>query len=482
MAALSEKYGVCAGFLMPHPPVIIPEVGKGRENEAAATLSSLGHIAQDAQNLAPDTVVVLSPHAPLFSDYIFMYDSSELEGSFEQFGAPQVKLSFTQDDVLRNEIERLIHREGMPGGSLSDTEMHRHKISDSLDHGVLVPLYFFTSKYKTAKLVAMSCSGLDMQSLYKLGMLIREAAISTKRNICIIASGDMSHKVNDKSPYGACPEGAQFDRLVYDCLVTGDIPALLSIDTGVRDKSAECGYRSLVILCGAFDGEKPLTESLSFEAPFGIGYCVAKFLHSDEEAGNAFDAAHKKIERKNENPYVAIARATLENYVKNKSVPLLEQFSEYKNISTLFNAKAGVFVSLKKFGELRGCIGTTAAVEGCVASEIINNAISAGTRDPRFEPVTLDELDFIEYSVDVLSSPAPAKLLELDPKRFGVIVKSGRHSGLLLPDLEGVDTVDDQLSIACRKAGIDPDEHFDIFKFTVTRHSAKQESTENAGQ
>jgi AmmeMemoRadiSam system protein A len=467
---MSLKHGICAGFLLPHPPIAVPAVGAGREKEAAATVASYKIAAHNALSLEPETVVVISPHAPLFSDYVFMYDSPVLEGSFEQFGVNDIHLSFEQDSELRKEIENLMRRDGIPGGSLSKASKLRHNISDELDHGVLVPLYYFSSEYKNFKLVAMSCSGLDMQKLYHLGRLINEASENIKRRVCIIASGDMSHKANANSPYGVCPEGAQFDSLVADNIRRADLPGLLSIDSTLRERAAECGYRSLVILIGAFDGKKVKTELLSSEAPFGIGYCAAKFLPTDEPADCAFEAAYPIKKRKNTNPYTAIARAALESYVKTGTVLSKDDFSSYKDEKELFDKKAGVFVSLKKFGELRGCIGTTQPCEECVASEIIRNAISAGTRDPRFEPVSKDEIDYLEYSVDVLSEPVPAKTAELNPKRFGVLVSNGTRSGLLLPDLEGVDTVEKQLSIACKKAGIGIYEDFKIYKFTVTRH------------
>ena len=137
----------------------------------------------------------------------------------------------------------------------------------------------------------------------------------------------------------------------------------------------------------------------------------------------------------------------------------------------LSQRRAGVFVSLKKFGELRGCIGTIAPWYGCVAEEIIALAIEAGTRDPRFYPVKADELSELEYNVDVLSDPEPAKRDQLDARRFGVIVTLGTRRGLLLPDLEGVDTPEQQISIALQKAGIRPDENYQLERFTVERHS-----------
>lgn len=472
---MTKASGICAGFLLPHPPVIVPAVGLGREKEAAATVAAYERVAQRAKELEPDTVVVVSPHAPLFSDYVFMYDAPSLEGSFEKFGAPRASLRFDEDTELRRRIEKLMRAVGIPGGSLESTERRRFDITGELDHGVLVPLHFFSQFYKWFRLVAMSCSGLDIGRLYTLGGLIGKAAGESGKRAVIIASGDMSHKVNAQSPYGACPEGAQFDGAVREAVEKSDIPALLSIDPVLREKSAECGYRSIVILCGAFDKTKLESKLYSYEAPFGIGYLVAEFSPAGKTSESAFSASHKTVVREGENPYVTIARATLEACIRQKALPTPEDFAKFKNETGLFEDRAGVFVSLKKHGELRGCIGTTAPTAENVAAEIIRNAVSAGTRDPRFEPVAENELDFIDYSVDVLSPAEPADPSQLDPKRYGVIVKNGGRSGLLLPDLEGVDTAERQLLIACRKAGIDPEEHFDVYRFTVTRHSAKKD-------
>jgi AmmeMemoRadiSam system protein A len=133
--------------------------------------------------------------------------------------------------------------------------------------------------------------------------------------------------------------------------------------------------------------------------------------------------------------------------------------------------RAGVFVSLKLHGKLRGCIGTFMPSCKSIGEEIIANAISAAARDPRFEPVQVSELDELSYSVDVLTCPEKVNdISELDPRRYGVVVSSGYRRGLLLPDLEGVDSVEEQLRITKMKAGILPDEDADIFRFEVVRY------------
>lgn len=133
--------------------------------------------------------------------------------------------------------------------------------------------------------------------------------------------------------------------------------------------------------------------------------------------------------------------------------------------------QAGVFVSLKKHGQLRGCIGTFSPSRNTIAEEIIYNAVSAGTEDPRFSPVTSNEIKNLNISVDILSAPEKiSSLKELDPRRYGVIVRHGRRTGLLLPDLEGVDTVEAQVAIAKEKAGIHPGETVELYRFYVTRY------------
>lgn len=505
---------LCAGFLLPHPPIIVPEVGKGKEKKAAKTISALKKVAQEISNLRPDTVVLLSPHAPMFSDFIFMYNSAVLEGDLKQFGS-SYNISFMQDTDLLMEIERLMQSAHLPGGKLDSATMLQNKLKNKLDHGAIVPLYYLSSLYKDFQLVAMAPSALDLQRLYQLGQLIKQAALNLNKKIVLIASGDMSHRVNEESPYGSCPEGEAFDKLIVEELSQGDIPALFTINHSLREKAGECGYRPLIVLCSAFDNQKPELQVLSYEAPFGIGYCVAEFkpnkkqnltLNEDQnkEQKENRDEMRESVSKilaqlsteqakrnKASSIYVQIARQTLEEYVQHgKAIPLKKatdclsknnNSSENNNsndnafgnndVQNLWTERAGVFVSLKKFGELRGCIGTTAPTTSCLAEEIRQNAISAGTKDPRFDPVSADELPFLEYSVDILGKPQPVQnKTELDPQKFGVIVSKGLRQGLLLPDLEGVDTVEQQLDIACQKAGIDPHGTYKISKFTVTRH------------
>ena len=164
-------------------------------------------------------------------------------------------------------------------------------------------------------------------------------------------------------------------------------------------------------------------------------------------------------------PIVKLAREAVETYIREGKA------LQPRELSPEMKGRAGVFVSIKKFGELRGCIGTFLPTRKNIAEEVVHNAIASATQDPRFLPVAGEELPHLEYSVDILTSPEPvAGPEDLDPRGYGCIVECGRRRGLLLPDLEGVDTVEEQIAICCRKAGIGPNEPVKLCRFQVKRY------------
>ncbi|MBN1856829.1 MAG: AmmeMemoRadiSam system protein A [Dehalococcoidia bacterium] len=164
-------------------------------------------------------------------------------------------------------------------------------------------------------------------------------------------------------------------------------------------------------------------------------------------------------------PIARLAKDTVEAFVRDGRIAHLQP--TVPEMAT----RAGVFVSIHKRGRLRGCIGTFEPTRPNVAEEIVANAVSSASRDPRFAPITEDELRSLDYSVDVLTHPEPVQdEAELDPHRYGVIVESGWRRGLLLPDLEGVDSVEQQIEICRMKAGISADEPVRLYRFEVRRY------------
>ena len=445
---------IIAAFSVPHPPMIVPEVGRGSEEQIKKTTKAYVKIAEEIAALKPDTIIISSPHAEMYSDYFHISPGEEAEGSFSGFGAPDVTFSEEYDSELVRRIESIAYKEKLPCGTEGERESR-------LDHGTMVPLYFIRQKYDGFKIVRIGLSGNPLTDHYAVGRVIKKACEELGRNAVYVASGDLSHKLQEYGPYGFEKEGPEYDRRVMDILGRAAFNELLDFDESFCEKAAECGHRSFVIMAGALDGIKVKANRYSYEDVTGVGYGICSFYPVTDEDGDP-DA------------YVKLAGKTLEEYIRTGKEPepdkILAGFTD-NEIKELTSVKAGVFVSIHKHGALRGCIGTILPTTDFVAEEIIQNAISASTRDPRFEPVSEEEVPFLEINVDVLSEPEEIESLdELDVKKYGVIVTSGYKRGLLLPDLEGVDTVEDQVAIAMQKGGITKGERYRLERFEVIRH------------
>ncbi len=267
---------------------------------------------------------------------------------------------------------------------------------------------------------------------------------------------------------------AKFDEMLVGMIREADFAGVLDLDSKLADEAGECGLRSIIALAGAFDGYGVKTEVLSYEGPFGVGYLVATVERGnrDEKRKYLSQTAGAEKERiaviTGPNPHARIARLAVQNYIATGEVIEPPELTPPE----LLKKRGACFVCLKhSHGELRGCIGTLAPTQANLAMEIISNAVQAATADPRFPPVRESELPYLKYSVDVLEPPERVEgSHQLDPKIYGVIVKRGFQTGVLLPMLEGVDTVERQLEIAKRKAGIAPHEDAEIFRFKVTRY------------
>ncbi len=457
---------ITAGFLLPHPPLIIPQVGQGREKELSATLSSYRDVARQIEALAPETIIILSPHSTVYSDYIHISPGSGAVGSLARYG-PVPPMQVRYDEALVRRLEQLCADQRLPAGTLGERE-------PQLDHGTMVPLHFIREHGEDFAVVRVSSSGLSREEHYRFGMLLAQAVQELGRSAVVIASGDLSHKLTQDGPYGFAPEGPALDKALTDILDRGEFGAFFELDESLCDQGAECGLRPLLMLAGALDSRQVSSKLLSYEGPFGVGYAVASFAMGVEDPQRNFlsrrqEVLHREMEqlRAGESIYVQLARQALEGFVKQGALPSLPGHLPEELLQT----RAGAFVTIKKQGQLRGCIGTTGPTQNSLAEEIRHNAVSAGTRDSRFSPVEPWELAELVYSVDVLAPPQPADESMLDPLRYGVIVERGHKRGLLLPNLEGVDTVQEQISIARQKAGIPDGKAVKLLRFEVTRHT-----------
>ena len=454
---------ILAAVAVPHPPIILPEVGKGEEQKIAHTTAAYQQAMMFLKSYQPETLIIISPHTTLYADYFHVSSGKTAHGDFIRFNAPQVMEDAEYDVEFVQELEKVCHNQGFPCGTQGEQ-------MPELDHGTLIPLRFWHQAGGTGKIVRLGLSGLSLLHHYELGRILAAVSQKLNRRTVIIASGDLSHKLLSEGPYGFAAEGPVFDAQIIDIFKSADFAKMLSMSPQLCDAAGECGHRSFVIMAGAFDCKALKSDLLSYEGPFGVGYGVATFSITGDDASRNFAdklrEEHLKMINK-EDAYVRLARYTVEHFVRTGLMPLdIPQL-----LPEMLIEKAGVFVSLKKRGQLRGCIGTISPVQTSLALEIIKNAVSACSQDSRFSPVRLEELDELVYSVDVLKPAEPISSVEvLDAKKYGVIVQNGSRRGLLLPDLEGVETPAEQIAIAKQKAGILPYEEVQLSRFEVVRH------------
>jgi AmmeMemoRadiSam system protein B/AmmeMemoRadiSam system protein A len=313
------------------------------------------------------------------------------------------------------------------------------------EHSIEVQLPFLQYFKADIKIVPIILATRDGEALKTIGREIAQVLAESGREVVIIASSDMNHYETQKTTQ-------KKDRQAIEAMLEMD-PDKLIARVEEQDISM-CGYG-------------PAAVMLSAANAMGGGKAeLIKYQTSGDVTGD-FKAVvgYAGIMVKRLSPMVGLAKEALESYIKTQKV------IKPTKLTAEMQEKAGVFVCIKKEGELRGCIGTFEPVQKNVASEIIANAISTAVNDPRFEPVDVSELGELEYTVDVLTHPEPVKGIdELDAKKYGVIVQAGYRRGLLLPDLEGVETPQQQIEICRQKGGIGADEAVKLYRFEVKRY------------
>ncbi|MDQ1638433.1 MAG: hypothetical protein QOF62_1772 [Pyrinomonadaceae bacterium] len=447
--------------IAPHPPIMVPEVGREAIAEVRGSIDAMAELTRRIIQSGAETIIVISPHAPLSPDAFVAYHSQPLHGDFANFRAPATTVEFPIDEEL---LAAIVNAAANADYEVPALEGH------DLDHGTAVPLYFLDRNGWQGRVVALGYSFLANEDHLKFGECIRRAAEKVGRSVAFIASGDLSHRLKPEAPAGYNSSAHLFDEQVVDALTRNTPRQIIDIDPNLRRMAGECGYRSILVALGLAQSLPAACEVLHYEAPFGVGYLVAQLTNVKSDNDSEVDFAISQQTSGDEDLPV-LARRAVETFVRNG-----RQISVPQNAAEILGARAACFVSIKtRDGDLRGCIGTIEPVKETLGDELIANAISAATRDPRFAPVQESELPNLKYSVDILSAPEPATVADLDPAIYGVIVEdeSGLLRGLLLPDIEGVDTAEQQVSIAARKAGIAPGTPLKLSRFRVDRFGEK---------
>ena len=262
--------GIVFGCIVPHPPLMVPDVGRGNELEIIQTLDAMKKLTQELESHHPESAMMISPHGAYLYDAMGVATSKSSGGNMLSWGSKVPDYHFENDLELVAALEEEAKASDIPLGSIGEEGYE-------LDHGVLAPMCYLIEGMGEARLVPLTFSLLPLETHFAFGLAIRRAAERVGRRVAIIASGDLSHRLIPGAPAGYDPMGKEFDEKLTEAIASYDVEAILSLDEGLIDRAGECGLRSIVILLGALDGLVVKPEVLSYEGPFGVGYMVASF-------------------------------------------------------------------------------------------------------------------------------------------------------------------------------------------------------------
>lgn len=259
---------ILKAYVVPHPPIILPEVGRGEERRINDTIVAFQKMAREVEALKPDTIVLSSPHAPMYADGFFIAGGDREFGDLSSLGIHHVREEVALDRAFSERLSLALAERGIHSSSISSG-------SRGFDHGTLIPLRFIHERFRDFNLVRIGISLLPGETHRDVGRSIANIADALGRRVVYIASGDLSHVLKKDGPYGFRPEGPQFDAEIERIFREGDLEALFHMDDEMLEEAAECGHRSFQMMVGALDGSAYESELYSYEGPFGVGYAVA---------------------------------------------------------------------------------------------------------------------------------------------------------------------------------------------------------------
>lgn len=257
---------VFAAFV-PHPPVIIPSIGKDGRDKIAATEKAFSALEQELYASKPDVIIAISPHGDIHPDSFTFNLSEKYQAGFEAFGDFSTKIEFRGETIMIAAAKEKIN-DKFPVSIVSE---------EKIDHGLGVPLYCLARHLENVRLIPLYFSLLDNQTHFEFGKVLKDLIFSTEKRVAVIASGDLSHCLTEDAPMPFNPDGKTFDNTIIDSLKAKEPNKILNLDQKIIDNAGECGLRSLLILLGALHNVNYRTDILSYEAPFGVGYLIANF-------------------------------------------------------------------------------------------------------------------------------------------------------------------------------------------------------------
>src|SRR5213083_220287 len=263
--------------IAPHPPIMVPEVGREAIADVRSSIDAMATLTERVINSGAETVILISPHAPLEPDAFVAYDGPELHADFANFRAPTATVHAELDEELLQEITRV--------GAEQKFEVMRTR--GDLDHGTAVPLYFLQRQGWHGRVVALGYSFLSNEDHLRFGKCIKQAIENVRCSVAFIASGDLSHRLKRGAPAGYNADAHLFDEEVVDAIRSNSTDRIVCIDQELRHLAGECGYRSMLVAIGAAHGLGSRCEVISYEAPFGVGYLVAQLSAGGTEPSSS---------------------------------------------------------------------------------------------------------------------------------------------------------------------------------------------------
>ncbi len=255
--------------ITPHPPLLIPSIGKDEIKKVAKTKQALDELEERLYATHPDTIIIISPHGSYFPDVFTINFCTEYFAEMRQFGDLSTKLKFAGDYELAHRLRDATKRNHLPATMMSE---------ENLDHGATVPLFYLMRHLTNCKIVQLGFCNRDFKSHMEFGALIKEEILKTNKRVALIASGDMSHALSSDSPAGFNKYGKEFDAKIRELLMSQNLAGILHLDASLIEQAAECGLRSILILLGVLQNIHYTYNELSYEGPFGVGYLTAQFI------------------------------------------------------------------------------------------------------------------------------------------------------------------------------------------------------------
>lgn len=261
--------------IAPHPPIILPEIGRGELKKAQKTVDGMKELAGRIKRKAPELLIIITPHGEVSHRAPVVLTAEQLRGDFARFGFPKLQFSFKTDRKLLELTQEEFSSEELQPLFIDDAGI-------ALDHGAMVPLYYLAEAGVKAAGLHLTFSFNSYRELYNFGRTLRRAVNRRGLSTAVIASGDLSHRLISGAPAGYSPRGEEFDLLLVDLIRHGRIEDILNIDQNLVEEAGECGLRSFIIALGMLAGEAFASEIISYEGPFGVGYLVAALERQEQ--------------------------------------------------------------------------------------------------------------------------------------------------------------------------------------------------------